>query len=54
MDETGVILNILSSVKVLVGRSDLRDYRGVDIEQTIVTATSMLVQTVGHCNVSNL
>lgn len=38
MDETGVILSMLGSVKVLVGRNDLRDYRGVGIKRTIVTA----------------
>jgi hypothetical protein len=38
MDETGVLLSKLSSVKVLVGKDDLRDYRGTGVKRTIVTA----------------
>ena len=38
MDETGVMLSILGSVKVLVGRDDPRDYRGAGVKRTIVTA----------------
>ena len=38
MDETGVILSMLGSVKVLVGKDDLRDYRGAGVKRTIVTA----------------
>jgi hypothetical protein len=38
IDETGVMLSMLSSVKVLVGKDDLRDYRGTGVKQTIVTA----------------
>jgi hypothetical protein len=33
MDETGVMLSKLGSVKVLVGRSDTRDYRGARVER---------------------
>ena len=29
---------MLSSVKVLIGKDDLRDYRGVGVKQIIVTA----------------
>jgi hypothetical protein len=32
------MLSKLSSVKVLVGRDDLRDYRGAGVKHTIVTA----------------
>ena len=38
MDETGVMLSMLGSVKVLVSRNDLRDYRGAGVKRTIVTA----------------
>ena len=38
MDETGVMLSMLGSVKVLVGKDDLRDYRGAGAERTMVTA----------------
>jgi len=37
MDETGVILCILSSIKVLISKDDPRDYRGAGIKRTIVT-----------------
>ena len=38
IDETGIILSMLSYVKVLVGRDNMRDYRGVGVKQTIVTS----------------
>jgi hypothetical protein len=38
MDETGVMLCMLGSVKVLIGKDDLRDYRGAGIKRTMVTA----------------
>jgi hypothetical protein len=38
MDEMGVMLCILSSVKVLVGKDDPRGYRGAGVKQTMVTA----------------
>jgi hypothetical protein len=38
MDETGVILSMLGSVKVLVGKDDLRDYRGAGVKRTMATA----------------
>jgi hypothetical protein len=38
MDETGVMLCMLDSVKVLVCKDDLRDYRGAAVKRTIVTA----------------
>jgi hypothetical protein len=37
MDETGVILSILGSLKVLVGKDNLRDYRGTGVKRIIVT-----------------
>jgi hypothetical protein len=38
MDETGVILSMPGSVKVLVGKDDMRDYRGARVKRTMVTA----------------
>ena len=38
MDEMGVILSILGSIKVLVSKDDLRNYRGAGVKRTIVTA----------------
>ena len=38
MDETGVMLSMLGSIKVLAGRKDLRDYRGARVKRTVVTA----------------
>lgn len=38
MDETGVMLSMLGSVKVLVGKGDMRDYRGAGVKRTMVTA----------------
>ncbi|KAF2652558.1 DDE-domain-containing protein [Lophiostoma macrostomum CBS 122681] len=38
MDETGVMLSMLGSVKVLVGKDDMRDYRGARVKRTMVTA----------------
>lgn len=38
IDETGVILYILSSIRVLISKDDPRDYRGASVKRTIVTA----------------
>jgi hypothetical protein len=38
MNETGVMLSMLGSVKVLVGKVDLRDYRGAGVKRTTVIA----------------
>jgi hypothetical protein len=35
MDETGVMLSMLGSVKVLVGKDDPRDYRGAGVKRTM-------------------
>jgi hypothetical protein len=42
MDETGVLLSMLGSVKVLVGRDDLRGHRGVGVKRTLVTANECI------------
>jgi hypothetical protein len=38
MDETGVMLSMLGSIKVLVGKDDLRTYRGAGVKRIMVTA----------------
>ena len=38
MDETGVMLSMLSSVKVLVSKDNLRNYRDAGVKRIIVTA----------------
>jgi hypothetical protein len=42
MDETGVMLSKLGSVKVLLGRNDSRDYRGARVERQMVTAVECI------------
>ncbi|PMD65613.1 CENP-B protein [Hyaloscypha bicolor E] len=38
MDETGVMLSMLGSIKVLLDKDDPRDYRGAVVKRTTVTA----------------
>jgi hypothetical protein len=38
MDETGVMLCMLGSIKVLLSKDDPRDYRGAGVKRTMVTA----------------
>jgi hypothetical protein len=38
MDETGIMLSMLGSVKVLVGRDDVRGHRGASVKRKMVTA----------------
>jgi hypothetical protein len=38
IDKTGVMLCILSSIRVLLSKNDLRDYKGVSVKRTMVTA----------------
>ncbi|KAF2801453.1 uncharacterized protein BDZ99DRAFT_403299, partial [Mytilinidion resinicola] len=42
IDKTGVILSILSSVKVLIGKDNLQDYRGAGVKRIIVTAVKCI------------
>jgi hypothetical protein len=37
MDETGVMLSMLSSVKVLISKYNKQDYRGARVKRTSVT-----------------
>ncbi|KAJ5240569.1 uncharacterized protein N7469_002160 [Penicillium citrinum] len=38
MDEPGVLLSVLNSIKVLVGKNDLRKHRRTTVKRTLVTA----------------
>ena len=38
MDETGVMLSVLNSIKVLVRKEDPRDYRGTIVKRKSITA----------------
>jgi hypothetical protein len=38
MDETGVLLSVLSSLKVLISKEDLTNCRGAGVKRTLVTA----------------
>jgi hypothetical protein len=42
MDETGIMLSALGSLKVLVGRDDLRNYRGAGVQRTMITAVECI------------
>lgn len=42
MNETEVLLSMLGSIKVLVGKNDLRDYRGADVKRTMMTAVECI------------
>jgi hypothetical protein len=36
IDETGIMLSMLESVKVLLGRDDVRGHRGASIKRTTI------------------
>ena len=42
MDETGIMLSMLGSVKVLVGKDDRQNYRGAVVKRTMVTAVECI------------
>ncbi|OGE47263.1 hypothetical protein PENARI_c052G08478 [Penicillium arizonense] len=48
MDETGVLLSVLKSLKVLVHRDDLRKHRGTTMKRTLVTAIEC-ISADGRC-----
>lgn len=48
MDETGVLLSDLDTVKVLVSRSDARKNRGVGLRRTMITAVEC-ISADGRC-----
>ncbi len=38
MDKIGVLLSVLNSLKVLVGRHELKTHRGAGVKRTLITA----------------
>ena len=42
MDETGVLLSVMGSLKVLVGSKELRKYRGTAVKRTNITAVECI------------
>lgn len=48
MDETGVLLGKLGSLKVLVGSNELRNYRGASSKRTLITAIEC-ISAAGDC-----
>jgi len=38
MDETGVLLSLLNSIKVLVSRDEMKTHRGTGVKRTLITA----------------
>lgn len=48
MDETGIMLSMLNSVKVLFGTDDTRGYRGARVKRTMVTAIEC-ISADGRC-----
>ena len=48
MDETGVLLSVLGSLKVLVSRQNLKNYRGAGVKRTLVTAIEC-ISADGRC-----
>lgn len=50
MDKTGVVLSMIGSVTVLVGKDSLRDYRDAGVKQTIVTAIKCVLASGEYLN----
>lgn len=50
MDETGVLLGKLGSLKVLVGTNELRNYRGASSKRTLITAVECISATGNSLN----
>jgi hypothetical protein len=42
IDKTSVMLSILGTVKVLVGKNNMQDYRGARIKRILVTAVKCI------------
>ena len=50
MDETRVMLSMLGSVKVLVSKHDIRDYRGTRVKCITVTAIECISSNSRYLN----
>jgi hypothetical protein len=47
MDETGVLLSVLNSLKFLVGRNELKTYKGAGVKHTFITVIEC-ISADGH------
>jgi hypothetical protein len=47
MDETGILLSLLKSIKVLVGKDEMKTHRGTGVKRTLITAVEC-VAADGH------
>lgn len=50
IDETSVMLSMLGTVKVLVNKDNIQDYRGARVKRTIVTAIKCISCDSRHLN----
>jgi hypothetical protein len=50
IDKTGVMLLMLSLVKVLVGKDDMRSYRGARIKRKMVTVIECISSNSRYLN----
>jgi len=50
IDKTGVMLSMLGSIKVLVSRSDMQNYRGARVKREAVTAIECINANGRHLN----
>lgn len=41
MDETGIILSILGSTKILIDKNNRRDYKDARVKRLIITTTTI-------------
>jgi hypothetical protein len=48
MDEIGIMLSMLNSVKVLVGKDNTQAYKGARVKRTMVTAVEC-ISADGRC-----
>ena len=51
IDESRVMLSMLNSVKVLVGKDHIRGYRGARVKRTIVTAVECIADHIQSLSV---
>jgi hypothetical protein len=46
MDETGILLSLLKSIKVLVSKDYMKSYREIGVKRTLITALSVCLLMV--------
>jgi hypothetical protein len=48
VDETGILLSVLNSLKVLAGRHELKTHRGACVKRTLITAIECISADSRH------